>query len=127
MAEELEDSILKTIKKMLGIMDDYTEFDLDIITHINSVLSTLFQLGVGPEDGFMIESKEETWTDFFGSQKTFLNFVKSYVHLSVKLLFDPPSTSFTIAAFERQRDEFAWRISLYAPKVIYPPTVPEGV
>lgn len=108
----MEQSILTSTKKILGITEDYIVFDLDIITHINTAFSTLTQLGVGPPGGFMIESNEEVWDDFIDSDLQY-NSVKSYVFLKVRQLFDPPSTSYLIAAVERQIQELEWRLNVH--------------
>lgn len=108
----MEDSILTGTKKILGVAADYTVFDHDIITHINTALSTLTQLGVGPDEGFMIEDASATWDQFIGNDKWF-NTVKSYVFLRVRLLFDPPPTSFHLNAMKEQLQEFEWRISAH--------------
>lgn len=107
----MSDSILTSTKKILGIDVAYLAFDLDIITHINSVFSTLTQLGVGPEEGFMIADAEAEWVDFLGADLE-LNAVKTYVYLRVRLLFDPPTTSYLIAAFEKQVEELTWRLNV---------------
>ena len=104
-------SILNTTKKILGLTEDYTVFDLDIIIHINSILNVVTQLGIGPEDGFMIEDATATWEDFLGSDKR-LNAVKTYVYLRVRLLFDPPTTSYLINAMESQCRELEWRLNV---------------
>lgn len=106
----MEQSILISTKKILGIADDYTVFDLDIITHINSAFSTLTQLGVGPSIGFMIEDSNAEWDDFIGVDLQ-INSVKSYVFLKVKQLFDPPATSYLITAHENQIRELEWRLN----------------
>ena len=106
----MEQSILKTTKKILGIAEDYTVFDLDIITHINAAFSTLTQLGVGPSTGFMIEDDEAVWDDFIGDDPQY-NAVKSYVFLRVRQIFDPPATSYLIAAFDRQIEQLEWRLN----------------
>lgn len=106
------ESILDSTKKALGVGADYDVFDPDIIMHINSVFSTLNQLGIGPEDGFMIEDDEATWDTFLMGDKR-LNSVKTYVFLKVRLLFDPPATSFLIAAYEKQITELEVRLNLY--------------
>lgn len=103
-------SILTSTKKMVGLSESDTSFDMDVMIHINSVFSKLNQLGVGPEEGFEIEGALETWDAFFGINKKF-NFVKSYVYLSVRMLFDPPSTSFTIKSTEETIRELEWRIN----------------
>lgn len=103
------DSILTSIKKLLGIDEDYEQFDVDLIMHINSVMAILTQLGVGPENGFSIHSKDDVWSDFL-SDSPRLGFVKSYVNLKVRLLFDPPTGSALIEAIDRQIGELEWRI-----------------
>ena len=85
-------SILTSIKKLLGIVEEYTHFDSDIIIHINTVFSILTQIGVGPSEGFSITDKTKTWTDFISGQ-TNIELVKSYVFLKVKIIFDPPLSS----------------------------------
>ena len=108
----MEMSILNSTKKILGIASDYTAFDLDIITHINTAISTLTQLGVGPAEGFMIEDDTASWDMFVGSDLQ-LNSVKSYVFLRVRLLFDPPATSYLIKAYEDQIQELEWRLNVH--------------
>lgn len=105
------DSILNSIKKILGIAPDYTEFDVDIIMHINSTFSTLNQLGIGPVEGFMIEDDDATWDDFLLGDSR-LNSVKTCVGLKVRLVFDPPATSFGITAMENQIKEHEWRLNV---------------
>lgn len=109
----MTDSILGATKKKLGIADDYTHFDLDIETHINTAFFTLHQLKVGTPEVFQIDGDTETWDDFFKGQ-TDLNAVKTYVYLKVRLLFDPPTTSFTIASMEKQVEELGWRLNVAA-------------
>jgi hypothetical protein len=108
----METSILKSTKKVLGIADDYTVFDLDIITHINTAFSTLTQLGVGPPEGFMIEDDGPEWYDFIDDDMQY-NAVKSYVFLRVRSLFDPPSTSYFVTAMENQIKELEWRLNVH--------------
>lgn len=108
------DSILTSIKKMIGIGEEYECFDDDIIININSVFADLAQMGVGPAEGFMIEDNSATW-DEFTSDNLLLNSVKSYMHLRVKLLFDPASIgSSTLASYERQISQWEWRLNLAA-------------
>jgi hypothetical protein len=108
---ELKDSILQSTKKLLGLARDYDAFDLDIITHINSAFSTLYQAGVGPLDGYMISDENDVWSAFTGNQMH-INDVKSYVYLKVRMLFDPPTTSFALAANEKMLDEYIWRLNV---------------
>ena len=107
----MEQSILISTKKVLGIAADYTAFDLDILTHINTAFSTLTQLGIGPSVGFMVEDDEAVWTDFIGADLK-LHSVKSYVFLKVRMLFDPPQTSYLIEAMEHQIAEIEWRLNV---------------
>lgn len=105
------DSILTSIKKLLGITEDYEHFDQDVIMHINSALSVLTQLGVGPEAGFSIEDSSTIWSDFVGNTSK-LEFIKTYVYLKVRLVFDPPTSSAVIDAINRQISELEWRINV---------------
>lgn len=105
------DSILTSIKKLLGITEDYTHFDTDIIMHINSVFSILTQLGVGPSEGFYIQDKTTIWYEYI-SDPNKIEMVKSYMYLKVRLLFDPPSSSSVIEAFNKQISEFEWRLNV---------------
>lgn len=110
-----EPSILKSVKKVLQISPDYTAFDIDILMHINSVFVTLGQLGVGPDSGYMIEDDSSTWADYLGNDKM-LNMVKTYLSLSVKMLFDPPTTSYAIGAMQEQLKQMEWRICSQADR-----------
>lgn len=112
----MEQSILTSIKKLLGIAESCTDFDTDIIIHINTVLMILNQLGVG-EEGFQIEDKEQKWSDFIileNGEKDKFQAVKSYVHLKVKLLFDPPLNSAIIDAMKESIKELEWRLNVRA-------------
>lgn len=114
----MSDSILTSTKKVLNLDESYTAFDQDIIMHINSVFSTLNQLGVGPETGFMIEDEAATWDDFLGTDLR-LNHVKSYMYLRVRMLFDPPTTAHHVAAMEKQIEELAWRMNVQREEVAW--------
>lgn len=105
------DSILKTIKKLLGISDEETHFDTDLIVHINSVFSTLRQLGVGPDKTFSIQDDTATWNSFIEDDADFNN-IQTYMYLKVKLLFDPPVSSYVLSAMERQINELEWRMNV---------------
>lgn len=108
------ESILTSIKKMLGIAEDYKQFDADIIMHINSVFTTLTQLGVGPSTGFYIEDSIAEWFDFI-PDLTKMQAVKQYVYMKVRIVFDPASlASATLAAYERQIQELEWRLNVVA-------------
>lgn len=107
----MSDSILTSTKKALGIDESYDVFDTDILMHINSVFSTLQQLGVGPKDGFAIHNAEAKWDDFLDGDLR-LNNVKSYMYVRVRLLFDPPGTSYLINSLDKQAEEMAWRLNV---------------
>lgn len=109
-----DDSILTSVKKVLGIPEYYEHFDQDILLHLNSVMSILHQLGVGPEEGFIVEDDSTTWSDLFDGDidANKMMYVKSYVCLRVRLLFDPPTSSGAIDAMERQMRELEWRITV---------------
>lgn len=106
------ESILTSIKKLLGPDETYTHFDPDIIIHINSALSILTQLGVGPSSGFSITDSSETWSDFLGDDSKKISSVKSYVYLKVRLLFDPPTSSAVIESMNRMISELEWRLQV---------------
>lgn len=114
----MEQSILKSVKKMLNVDSGYTAFDLDITIHINSAFATLTQLGVGPEDGFGIEDATAVWPTFLGSDLE-MNAVKSYVYLRTRLLFDPPATSYLLDAYEKQIKELEWRLNTVREATIW--------
>lgn len=105
------ESILNSIKKLLGIAEDYDHFDSDIIMHINSVFATLTQLGVGPEDGFSIDDESAKWEDFLPEERMFHS-VKSYMFMKVKLMFDPPLSSAVIECTKEQIKELEWRLQV---------------
>ena len=108
------ESILTSIKKMLGLSAEYKHFDDDIIMNINSVFADLAQMGVGPSEGFFIEDDSLLWEDFI-SDNLLLNSVKTYMYLRVKLLFDPASVgSSTLASYERQISQWEWRLNIAA-------------
>lgn len=105
------DSILDSVKKVLGIDKDYDAFDVDILMHINTVFSTLHQLGIGPEAGFAIEDASPTWDDYLGGDLR-RNDIKTYIYLKVRLVFDPPTTGFLHSSLKEQIQELEWRISV---------------
>ncbi|MET0786851.1 MAG: hypothetical protein ABWY25_09110 [Paenisporosarcina sp.] len=108
----MEESILKSTKKILGLAEDYTPFDLDVITHINAAFSILDQLGVGPVDGFSIYDDTAVWDDFVVPPNQ-LHLVKTYIYLKVRYLFDPPTTSFLLEAANTQIKEYEWRLNVF--------------
>lgn len=120
----MEPSILKSTKKILGVGEADTSFDVDIITHINSVLAVLTQVGIGPNNGYMIEDDTATWGAFIGTDPR-LNLAKTYLYLKVRLLFDPPGTSYAIDAMEKQIAEFEWRLNVTREEEAWDdPTIP---
>lgn len=104
-----EESILIYVKKLLGIQEDYTHFDPDVIYGINAAFGVLTQLGVGPEEGFMINDDSAKWNDFV-SDNTRLSLIKPYVYLKTRLLFDPPSSNALIDSFNKTINEYEWRL-----------------
>ena len=108
-AEKMKDSILLSVKKMLGLPEEYNAFDLDIMTHINSVFTILAQIGVGPVNGFTIEDETAMWTDFIQDMSLY-QLVKSYMVLKVRLLFDPPISSAVLECYKAQINEYEWRL-----------------
>ena len=108
----MQESILETIRGMIGpsVSGTYTAFDNELIIHINSVLMILYQAGIG-QKGFQIRGTTETWYDFLGETSD-LEAVKSYVYLRVKLLFDPPTSSFVLDSMQKQSDEMLWRLNV---------------
>lgn len=112
-------SILLSVKKMLGPSADYDIFDPELIIYINSVFGTLHQLGVGPEEKFVITGDSELWSDFTTEGEE-IEEVKSYIYLRVRLLFDPPSSSFVLSSFKEQIKELEWRLQCKAEEIIDP-------
>ena len=108
----MEQSILKSTKKILGVGDDDTSFDLDIITHINSAFSNLADLGVGPVAGCAIEDDTTVWTDILDVDRIQLSRIKTYVFLRVRLAFDPPTSSYLLGSLQKQIEECEWRLNV---------------
>lgn len=109
--EDISDSILLSVKKMLGIPPEYEQFDPEIIIHINSVFSILTQLGVGSDEGFSIKDSTASWSDYIPEGKA-VEDIKTYVYLKVRLIFDPPQSSAAIEAMKQLASEFEWRINV---------------
>ncbi len=109
----MEEKILDSIKRLLGIEADDPSFDEELIMHINSVFFVLNQLGVGPTDCFSIDSSDDAWLDFTSTQLD-LEAVRTYTYLKVRLLFDPPQNSFLINSIEKLITEFEWRLQVQA-------------
>lgn len=125
----MAESILNDTKKVLNLAPAYTAFDLDIIMFINSAFVVLNQLGVGPEEGFAIEDDTQTWDDFVlleGTGST-IAMVKTYVYLKVRMLFDPPTTSYLIEARQKQIEEHEFRLNLSREEVLHPITEEEVI
>ena len=105
------DSILTSVKKSLGIMEECEDFDDELILFTNSVFSSLRQIGVGPDEGFSIQDDTTNWSDYLKNNKR-LEFVKTYVCLKVKMIFDPPTASTAVEAINRTISELEWRINV---------------
>ena len=116
------ESILGSIKQMLGISQDETNFDSELMLHINGALMIINQLGVGPSAGFIVLGKTQTWSEFLADRKD-LELVKTAVYLRVRLMFDPPQNSFLVSSTQKQIEEFDWRITATAAPVIEVVTV----
>lgn len=113
--EEVDmESILTSIKKLLGIHADYVVFDDDIIMHTNTVFGVLNQLGIGPEQGFMITGTTEVWDDYITDFN--INMVKTFIFMKVKMTFDPPASAALIESFQRAIGELEWRLELEGQK-----------
>lgn len=106
----MSDSILNSIKKLLGITEDYKHFDMDIIMHINMAFMILYQLGVGPSTPFSIEDESSEWSDFLGDSSD-LNGVKTYIYLKVRQVFDPPQSSAVAEAIKQNIAELEYRLN----------------
>lgn len=109
----MEESVLTTIKKMLGIAEDYTDFDTDIIVHINSALMSLHQVGIGPDSGLIVVDKAMPWSAFHLHRYNF-EAIKSYIYLKTRIAFDPPVNSFVVDAMNKQAEEYLWRLNVEA-------------
>lgn len=107
------ESILLTVKKALGIEADFDVFDSDIIIHINTAFNVLNQLGVGPEEGFYITGVNEVWSDFLPDTPN-LEAVKTYIYIKVRLVFDPPTSSFVLQSLNDTAKEYEWRLNVQA-------------
>ena len=114
----MDDSILNNLKKMLGMDAEFKAFDQDLIIHINSVFMTLHQLGVGPKNVFRISGSTETWSSFLADSRSEddLSAVKDYIYLKLRILFDPPSSSYVLSALESQMKELEWRLNVQAER-----------
>lgn len=111
----MNESILVSVRQAIGLGEEHTFFDPTLIMHINSTFDVLHQLGAGPLAGYSIEGDQETWNDYFENEpKNVIQFIKSYMYVAVKLLFDPPQNSFLVKQLEDQKKEYEWRINVAA-------------
>ena len=111
----MEESILKTIKQLIGCPDDFEQFDLDLIVHINSAFATLTHLGVGPKEGYRIIGADNVWSEFEDNAQK-LSLIKDYVYIKTRLLFDPPTSGSLMDSLKEQLKEMEWRLyMLYDP------------
>ena len=111
----MEESILKTIKQLIGCPDDFEQFDLDLIVHINSAFATLTQLGVGPKEGYRITGADNAWSEFEDNVQK-LSLIKDYVYIKTRLLFDPPTSGSLMDSLKEQHKEMECRLYiLYDP------------
>lgn len=108
----LKESILETIKKLIGFEDSYNAFDQDILIGINTALSILTQIGVGPQTGYRISGYSETWGDYLGVNTANLEDVKTYIYLRTRRIFDPPASNSVIQAIDNEIKELEWRINV---------------
>lgn len=114
----IKDSILEDVKQMVGQEYDDDTYDVDILTHINAVFFTLNQLGVGPENGFVVDNKNQLW-NLYEVPSNLINAVKSYIYIRVRLLFDPPTNSFLVTSLQKQVDQVEWRLMVNQdPKLV---------
>lgn len=109
----MDESILQSIKSMLGLKADYTPFDKELVGHINSAIMVAHQLGVG-KDGFLITGSDETWSDWLDDREDLLAEVPHYIYLRTRLSFDTQSNSFVVSSLEKQIDEMTWRLNVQA-------------
>ena len=116
----MSESILTTIKNMLGPVSAYDAFDDELVNFINSVLFSLCQIGVGPATPFVITaSGGETWSDFLGDKAPMFEAVKTYIYAKTRIVFDPPSSSFALSALKEEADMYEWRLNVMAETPIW--------
>lgn len=108
---DVSESILNSIKKLLNISKDEHAFDTDIIIHINSVISALLQIGIGPSEGFRVSDESDTWQDYITDEQK-IDYIKTYIYLKVKLIFDPPLNSSLMQSFNETIRELEWRLHI---------------
>lgn len=119
----MTNSIFQSVKKVVGLLEDDTSFDQDILLHINSVVSTLRQLGLSIPSDFYVRDDVQTWRDLLGEFRD-LDLVKSYMTMKVRLMFDPPSSSFGLKSMEEMTKEFEWRINVLTDQPYSVPVLP---
>ena len=115
---QMQDSILKSVQLTRGVGLNNSPFDESLLTAINTALNELTQLGIGPEEGFVITSEEETWEDFFRGNDPRIHMAKTYVSHRVWLMFDPPQSSTMIDAIEKTIREIEWRLTIAVPETV---------
>jgi len=113
---DLDQSILESIKEMLGIVEQDTSFDGALCSHINACFTTLNQLDVGPDEGFMIAGSSEKWRDFI-PEIILATMVREYIHTKVRMIFDPPGSSVVADAFNQRAAELEWRMNIQAERL----------
>ena len=119
----MTDSIFESVKKVLGLLGDDSSFDQDILLHINSVVSTLRQLGLSIQSDFYVRDDVQTWQNLLGESRD-LDLVKSYMTMKVRLMFDPPSSSFGLKSMEEMAKEYEWRINVLTDQPYSVPVLP---
>ena len=119
----MADSIFNSVKKVVGLLGDDGSFDEDILLHINSVVSTLRQLGLSIPADFYVRDDVQTWQNLLGEFRD-LDLVKSYMTMKVRLMFDPPSSSFGLASMKEMVTELEWRINVLADQPYSVPVLP---
>lgn len=112
----MEESILITIKKMIGFDKDYDYFDQDLIVQINSCFAILSDLDLGPEDGFHITGKDEKWSEYTFTP-SYIGMVKNYIYIKTKLVFDRPETSYAIESLTKMAAELEWRLHMESERI----------
>lgn len=119
----MTNSIFQSVKKVVGLLEDDTSFDQDVLLHINSVVSTLRQLGLSIPRDFYVRDDVQTWRDLLGEFRD-LDLVKSYMTMKVRLMFDPPSSSFGLKSMEEMTKEYEWRINVLTDQPYSVPVLP---
>lgn len=109
----VDDSILNSVKKLIGPDYDYGPFDRDLIMHINSAFMILNQIGLGPQKPYRISGSDQVWTDFMSDIENYQSVI-DYVYLRCRLIFDPPSSSFVLSSLKEQQQELEWRLNVMA-------------